>query len=153
MSDIQLPPEIDTTDLFANPNENAYNVSKFGVLGLKHNILLGERSYVRTVLSASYSGNTYTADDLQIDPGAPFRIWDVSDAATTFRLSSYYNLKVNNRLTLRTGLVSDSARVTALVDLGVKDLNRRTVIVPLRAAQSLQGLPRGLSRPRRPLIL
>lgn len=39
--------------------------------------------------------------------------------------------------------VSDSARVTALVDLGVRELNRRTVIVPLRAAQSLVGLPGG----------
>ncbi len=111
-----LAAEIDTTDLFANPNENAYNVSKFGVLGLKHNILLGERSYVRTVLSASYSGNTYTADDLQIDPGAPFRIWDVSDAATTFRLSSYYNLKVNNRLTLRTGLLLQQQQLDTRVD-------------------------------------
>jgi hypothetical protein len=37
----------------------------------------------------------------------------------------------------------ESVRVTALVDLGVRDLNRRTVIVPLRAAQSLLGLPGG----------
>jgi lipoprotein-releasing system permease protein len=41
------------------------------------------------------------------------------------------------------GNVSDSVRVTALVDLGVRELNRRTVIVPLRAAQSLLGLPGG----------
>jgi lipoprotein-releasing system permease protein len=39
--------------------------------------------------------------------------------------------------------IADSARVTALVDLGVRELNRRTVIVPLRAAQSLVGLPGG----------
>jgi lipoprotein-releasing system permease protein len=39
--------------------------------------------------------------------------------------------------------VVDSVRVTALVDLGVRELNRRTVIVPLRAAQSLLGLPGG----------
>ena len=31
----------------------------------------------------------------------------------------------------------------ALVDLGVKDLNRRTVFVPLRAAQNMLGLPGG----------
>jgi hypothetical protein len=36
-----------------------------------------------------------------------------------------------------------TVRVTALVDLGVRELNRRTVIVPLRAAQSLLGLPGG----------
>jgi lipoprotein-releasing system permease protein len=34
-------------------------------------------------------------------------------------------------------------RVTALVDLGVRELNRRTVVVPLRLAQSLFGLPGG----------
>ena len=38
---------------------------------------------------------------------------------------------------------SAALRVTALVDLGVRELNRRTVIVPLRAAQSLVGLPGG----------
>ena len=41
------------------------------------------------------------------------------------------------------GNVTDALRVTALVDLGVRELNRRTVIVPLRAAQSLVGLPGG----------
>lgn len=56
-------------------------------------------------------------------------------------------LRVGDRLNIVTGSgqgsVSDSARVTALVDLGVRELNRRTVIVPLRAAQSLVGLPGG----------
>jgi lipoprotein-releasing system permease protein len=42
-----------------------------------------------------------------------------------------------------TGSVSDSLRITALVDLGVRELNRRTVILPLRAAQSLAALPGG----------
>ena len=41
------------------------------------------------------------------------------------------------------GNVTDTARVTALVDLGVRELNRRTVYLPLRAAQSLVGLPGG----------
>ena len=58
-------------------------------------------------------------------------------------LAADLDLRVGDRLTLRTGLVSDSARVTALVDLGVKDLFLFSVIVPLRAAQNLQGLPGG----------
>ena len=40
---------------------------------------------------------------------------------------------------------SDSARVTALVDLGVRELNRRSVFVPLRTAQSLLSLPGGVT--------
>lgn len=58
-------------------------------------------------------------------------------------LASNLGVRIGDRLTVSTGNVSDSVRVTALVDLGVKDLNRRTVIVPLRAAQNLLGLPGG----------
>ena len=65
------------------------------------------------------------------------------DAILGRELAADLGVRVGDRLTLQTGSVSDSARVTALVDLGVKDLNRRTVIMPLRGAQSLLGLPGG----------
>ena len=65
------------------------------------------------------------------------------DAILGRELAADLGVRVGDRLTLQTGTVSDSARVTALVDLGVRDLNRRTVIMPLRAAQNLLGLPGG----------
>ncbi|WOP15072.1 ABC transporter permease [Ottowia sp. SB7-C50] len=65
------------------------------------------------------------------------------DAILGTELAKDLGLRVGDRLSVNTGKVSDSMRVTALVDLGVKDLNRRTVIVPLRTAQSLLGLPGG----------
>ncbi len=62
-------------------------------------------------------------------------------------LADDLGLRVGDRVSLVTGTgigtVTDSLRVTALVDLGVRELNRRTVIVPLRTAQSLVGLPGG----------
>ena len=58
-------------------------------------------------------------------------------------LADDLGVRVGDRLSLVTGTVTDSLRVTALVDLGVRELNRRTVIVPLRMAQSLVGLPGG----------
>jgi lipoprotein-releasing system permease protein len=58
-------------------------------------------------------------------------------------LADDLGVRVGDRLGIFTGGVSDSLRVTALVDLGVRELNRRTVIVPLRTAQSLVGLPGG----------
>ena len=58
-------------------------------------------------------------------------------------LAQDLGVRVGDRVGLVTNGVRDSVRVTALVDFGVKDLNRRTVIVPLRAAQSLAGLPGG----------
>ena len=58
-------------------------------------------------------------------------------------LASDLGVRVGDRLSLQTAGVIDAVRVTALVDLGLKDLNRRTVIVPLRSAQNLLGLPGG----------
>jgi len=58
-------------------------------------------------------------------------------------LADDLGVRVGDRLGIVTGGVTDSLRVTALVDLGVRELNRRTVIVPLRSAQSLAGLPGG----------
>jgi len=58
-------------------------------------------------------------------------------------LAEDLGVRVGDRLTVQTGTVAESVRATALVDLGVRDLNRRTVIVPLRLAQSVLGLPGG----------
>lgn len=58
-------------------------------------------------------------------------------------LASDLGVRVGDRLSLQTAGVTDAVRVTALIDLGLKDLNRRTVIVPLRTAQNLLGLPGG----------
>lgn len=58
-------------------------------------------------------------------------------------LAQDLGVSVGDRVGIVTGGVNDSLRVTALVDLGVREVNRRTVIVPLRTAQSLVGLPGG----------
>ena len=58
-------------------------------------------------------------------------------------LAQDLGVRVGDRRTVRTTTSNESLRVTALVDLGVRDLNRRTVIVPLRAAQNLLALPGG----------
>ncbi len=69
------------------------------------------------------------------------------EAVIGLELAQDLGVRVGDRLSIVTGSgdggVTESARVTALVDLGVRELNRRTVIVPLRTAQSLVGLPGG----------
>jgi lipoprotein-releasing system permease protein len=70
---------------------------------------------------------------------------DPGDAIIGTELASDLGLRPGDRLAILTGAVSETVRVTALVDLGVRELNRRTVIVPLRLAQSLLGLPGGAS--------
>jgi lipoprotein-releasing system permease protein len=71
------------------------------------------------------------------------------DAIIGKELAVDLGLRVGDRFTLSTnpstGPQSDSLRVSALVDLGLRDLNRRSVIVPLRAAQSAVGLQGGVT--------
>jgi hypothetical protein len=116
-----LGAEIDTTDLFANPDENAYSNSKFGVLGLKYNLLLNDQSYLRTVFSTSIAGNSYKTEDISMteNDGSLMKTQDVKDEYTTYRLSSYYNNKINNRLTLRTGILLQKQQLDTHVDTRV----------------------------------
>lgn len=65
------------------------------------------------------------------------------DAILGRELAADLGLQVGDRLTLQTASASDPVRITALVDLGLRDLNRRTAIVPLRTAQNLFALPGG----------
>jgi hypothetical protein len=120
-----LGAEIDTTDLFANPNENAYNISKFGVIGVKNHLIINNQSYVRTVLSASHSGNSYESEDLSMtdETGSLLQTNDVLDAGNTWRLSSYYNNKINRRITLRTGFLLQNQQLDTYVQtrVGIPD--------------------------------
>ena len=73
------------------------------------------------------------------------------DAIVGRELAHDLGLRLGDRFSVQTAsssgaTVSEVLRVTALVDLGVKDLNERTVIAPLRTAQSLLGLPGGVTQ-------
>ena len=108
--------DLDTTDLWAERDENAYSNSRFGVLGLRHNILVNEHSYVRTVLSGSFTGGKYTEEFTNIQEGADFlQKTEVKDDLAAFRLSSFYNNKINARLSLRTGIMLQEQNLKTLV--------------------------------------
>ncbi|MFT4686848.1 MAG: hypothetical protein ACI94D_001809, partial [Neolewinella sp.] len=129
-----LGSETDSTDLFANPGENAYANSSFGVLGLRHNIITGENTYVRTVISGSTQGGEFQVYDLDEDGGDGLLKTDVNDQSIRYSLKSYLNSKLSNRLTVRTGIQFEATGLTTVVDDrdgrpdrdgdGVRDLDR-----------------------------
>ena len=121
LSDIAfLADEIDENDLFANPNEDAFAESRFGVIGVRHNILLNQNAYLRTVVSASTSQNDFTQDNF-LDNGEKLRSTESSDVVNTLTLSSYLNQKFNARTTLRAGILIESNAV----DTDVRDRDNR----------------------------
>lgn len=120
-SDIDfLGAEIDETDLFADPNANSYNDSQLGILGLRHNVIVGDGAYLRTVVSASTARGGFEQDDI-LNDGSLLRVTEADDVTNTYALSSYLNKKVNARLTYRTGILVEWYDL----DTQVRDRNNR----------------------------
>lgn len=108
--------ELDSTDLWAQRGENAYSISLFGVLGVRHNLLLNDHSYLRTVVSGSFTGVSYKEEFTDItENGGLLQKVDVKDDFTQWRLSSFYNNKINSRLTFRTGIMLQELQLKTLV--------------------------------------
>ena len=61
-------------------------------------------------------------------------------------LAEDLGVRVGDRIVVSTDSRTDTLRLTGLVDLGIRDLNRRVVILPLRTAQTLLDLPGGVTQ-------
>ncbi len=129
-SDIEfLHEEVDSTDLFAADDEDARADSKFGVIGLKHNLLLNDKSYVRTVVALSgnnvqFGRDRYYNQDQDDEVVRPFVIGD--DGQERMSVSTYYNSKINAQMTIRTGLLYERTNVNLSqesAEFGIDDNN------------------------------
>ena len=107
-SDIEfLGDDIEADDLFAAEDEDAYVKSGFGVIGLKHTVPLGKNSFFRTVAGYTTSSSEYTADRYfeKDTPQETILLYTKDDEKEhRFTVSSLFNTKLNNRITLRTGV-------------------------------------------------
>jgi lipoprotein-releasing system permease protein len=68
------------------------------------------------------------------------------DVLIGLQLAQDLGVGVGERFVLRTGTdASDTVKVAGIFDLGSRDLNRRYVYVPLKSAQSMLGIPGGVT--------
>lgn len=111
-----LASEIDENDLFGDPSRNSYADSDFGVLGLRHNLITGDNTYLRTVISGSSQGSRFLAYDVSLEGADGLPITDVDDRTTRYAIKSYLNSKISKRLTVRAGIQAELNRLRTLVD-------------------------------------
>lgn len=109
-------PEKDSTkwDSFDKRNVYADGTSKTGVVGISHQLFIHRNAYIKTVLSASYYRYGQELDTL--NPAAGYaRVYSGSEHFTdkAFRLSAFYNYKIDPRNTIRTGIIAQELRYDA----------------------------------------
>lgn len=106
-----LGADIDPDDLFAAEDEDAYVTGGFGLMGLKHNLIIGKNTYLRTVIGGSYRGNQFE-QDRYFNLGTPdefkLRLTEVDNSETRFTISSYLNSKLSAKQTIRAGVLYEN---------------------------------------------
>ncbi len=114
--------KLDSTDFYADKNQDAYADSKFGVLGVRNNFLLNNSSYIRTIVSVSYSGNTY--NEYRDHAGELKRHQlDINDQQTNYTVSSFINKKYNAQWTTRTGVLYQNLGLNSFSQSRTKTLD------------------------------
>lgn len=120
--------EIDETDLFANPNQDAFVENQLGVIGVNHLIRLNKTTSLKTGLAASTSYNEYLQDNLILDDNEnlikSYRATNVDNRESRYTLTSTLNKKFNAQWSLRTGVIVE--RYT--VDINAEDRDNRVEI-------------------------
>lgn len=102
-----LHTEIDTTDLFADPNKDSYFTSNIALIGLKHFIKVGANSYVNTVIGMSYAASDYTEDTISIPDDNPVTTLENTTKRINYSINSSFNTKINARLFTKFGVIAE----------------------------------------------
>ena len=111
--------DVDETDLFAAKDEDAFAKSNFSAFGLKHNINIGEKSYLKTTIGGSSAQSTFEVDRYFGFGTASVnkqRFTNVDNTESRVTFSTLFNSKISNKFTLRTGLLYEGFTLKAKID-------------------------------------
>ncbi|KAA1247872.1 TonB-dependent receptor [Aquimarina sp. RZ0] len=120
--------DIDEDDLFAAEDENTFVESQFSVIGLKHRVNITDASYLKTIISGSFTGNDFLVDrfiNKETENERIIRYTEVNNTETRITFSTFFNTKLNNKSTIRTGVLFENTGVVSLLSdrLEQPDLN------------------------------
>jgi len=111
--------EIAEDDLYSLQDENSYVKGGFGVIGVKHNLILGNNTYIRTVLARSLRTNNFE-NERYFNKGLVNEdlrtVLLNNNREYTNSISSYVNSKINRKVTLRAGLLIQQLGMDNLFD-------------------------------------
>lgn len=103
--------EIDETDLFADPNQNAFVDNYLGMVGMSHVARVNQTTFIKSVAGVSVNSNTYKQDNLMRDEsgnvvGEYHAIQD-ENTETRYAITSALNKKFNARWNMKAGFLTE----------------------------------------------
>lgn len=99
--------KIDPSDLFADPTKDSYFTSDLGLVGLKHFIKVSPKSYVQTVIGATYAASEYLEDSIAVLKENTDRIIENTTSRLHYNAVSVFNTKVNASLSIKAGVQAE----------------------------------------------
>lgn len=108
MSNIDfLHNEIDSNDIFANPNRDSYVKSKIGVIGVSHLISISTKTNLKSIIGATYTGNDYTEDSIEKSNGNPYKNLIIENSEIHYVFNSSLSSKINSQLSFKAGIIAE----------------------------------------------
>ncbi len=108
--------DVDDSDLFAAKDEDSFVTSGFSTMGLKHTIDIGEKSFLRTIVSASSFKQTFEEDryiNFETPNEDKLRWTEADNSENRITLSTLFNSKITKKFTFRTGLLYEGFNLDA----------------------------------------
>lgn len=99
--------KIDSTDLFADPTRDAYFTSDLALVGLKHFIRVGEKSYFNTVIGSTYAGSNYNEDSIAKQDAKTTRILENKTTRIHYSVNTSFNSKISSKLFVKVGAIGE----------------------------------------------
>ncbi|MDP2384796.1 MAG: TonB-dependent receptor [Bacteroidota bacterium] len=99
--------KIDSTDLFADPTRDAYFTSDLALIGLKHFIKVGEKSYFNTVIGSTYAASNYNEDSIATADAKTTRILENKTTRIHYSVNTSFNSKISSKLFVKVGAIGE----------------------------------------------
>lgn len=98
--------EIDSTDIYSMPGQDAYSSSTLGVAGVKHFLRLSNKLYWKSVAGVTYSKSGYVLDTLDQSDVA-IRARESKAIEIRYAIHSFLDYKMNAHLMIKGGIQFD----------------------------------------------
>jgi hypothetical protein len=102
-----LHTKIDSTDLFADPTKDSYFTSNLGLIGLKHFIRVGERSYFSTEIGGTFASSNYNQDSISKADQSITRVVENRTTQIHYSIGTSFNSKINSKLFVKIGVLEE----------------------------------------------